>query len=90
MNVPFSSLVFLLVLSIDCGSPQEYSILRVSPSLKDWISKLVERALTALIPTPFKPTDFLKASESYFAPVLIFEEQSNSFSRGIPDRDPEP
>ena len=28
--------------------------------------------------------DFLKASESYFAPVLILEEQSSIFSNGIP------
>ena len=32
------------------------------------------------MPTPFRPTDFLNASESYLAPVLIFEEQSKSFS----------
>ena len=50
----------------------------------DELSKLSDKAFTALIPTPFKPTDFLKASESYFAPVFILDEASTSLPKGIP------
>ena len=35
MKVPFASELFLFFLSTDKGLPQEYSILLVSPSLKD-------------------------------------------------------
>ena len=46
--------------------------------------KLEESALTALVPTPFKPTDFLNALESYFPPVFILDTTSTTFPRGIP------
>ena len=46
--------------------------------------KLDDKAFTALIPTPFSPTDFLKALESYLAPVFMREETSSSFPNGIP------
>ena len=45
---------------------------------------LDDKALTALIPTPFRPTDFLNAFESYLPPVFILEETSFTLSRGIP------
>jgi hypothetical protein len=35
-----------------------------------------------LVPTPFNPTDFLKASLSYLAPVLIFETTSTTLPNG--------
>ncbi len=41
-------------------------------------------AFTALVPTPFRPTAFLKALESYLPPVSIFETTSTTFPRGIP------
>ena len=44
----------------------------------------VERALTALMPTPLSPTDFLNALESYFPPVFMREETSTSLPRGTP------
>ena len=54
------------------------------PSLIDFILKYEDRALAALVPTPFKPTDFLNTLESYLAPVLILETQSITFPSGIP------
>ena len=56
----------------------------LSPSRKASILKLIDNAFTALIPTPFNPTDFLKALESYFAPVFIFEATSINLPNGIP------
>ena len=64
--------------------PLENSSALVSPSRQAWISKKSESALTALMPTPLRPTDFLNASLSYFAPVLIWAAQSNS----LPERNP--
>ena len=40
--------------------------------------------MTALMPTPFNPTDFLNATESYFAPVFIFEAHSSTLPNGMP------
>ena len=54
------------------------------PSRYDWMKKLDDKAFTALIPTPFNPTDFLKALESYLPPVFIFDDTSRTLSRGIP------
>ena len=59
-------------------SPFANSIALVLPSRNAWTSKNEESALTALIPTPFNPTDFLNASESYFAPVLIRAAQGSA------------
>ena len=56
----------------------------ICPSRMDSTLKKELKALTALVPTPFKPTDFLKARESYLPPVLIFETQSITFPKGIP------
>ncbi len=44
----------------------------------------MERAFTALVPTPLSPTDFLKARESYFPPVFILETTSTTLPNGIP------
>ena len=84
MLVPFSSVVFLSFLSCLSTSPRAKSMQRVAPSRKASIRNSVDNALTAFMPTPLRPTDFLKASESYFAPVLILEAQSISFPRGMP------
>ena len=65
-------------------SAREKRIDFVFPSRNAWISKWSDSAFTALIPTPFRPTDFWNASESYFAPVLIFAAQSISLPNGIP------
>ena len=54
------------------------------PSLIDWTSKDDDRALTAFVPTPFKPTDFLNARVSYFPPVFILETTSTTLPSGIP------
>ena len=43
-----------------------------------------DNALTAFVPTPFKPTAFLNALVSYLPPVLILETQSKTFPSGIP------
>ena len=64
--------------------PFENSTSLLLPSLIDLILKYDDRALTALDPTPFNPTDFLNTLESYFAPVLIFETTSTTFPKGIP------
>ena len=55
-----------------------------SPSRKDCTLKKSESAFTALVPTPFSPTDFWNAPESYLPPVLILETQSITFPSGIP------
>ena len=54
------------------------------PSLVDSTLKKVDKAFTAFVPTPFNPTDFLKAFESYFPPVFILETTSTTFPSGIP------
>ena len=53
-------------------------------SRTDSTTKEEESALTALVPTPFRPTDFLNARESYFPPVFILETTSTTFPKGIP------
>ena len=56
----------------------------VLPSRYDCTLKVELKALTAFVPTPFNPTDFLKALESYFPPVFILLTQSFTFPKGIP------
>ncbi len=46
--------------------------------------EMLLNAFTALIPTPFNPTDFLKALLSYFAPVFILLETSTTLPSGTP------
>ena len=65
-----------------CSNSAEADLLsRVDSTLKK-----DDKALTALVPTPFSPTDFLKALESYFPPVFIFETTSTTLPKGIPLR----
>ena len=66
------------------NSPLEKSTSFFCPSLTEKTLKDSERAFTAFVPTPFKPIDFLKASESYFPPVLIWETHSKTLPNGIP------
>jgi hypothetical protein len=54
------------------------------PSRKAWISKNSLKAFTALMPTPLRPTERLKTSLSYFAPVLICAAHSMSLPSGMP------
>ena len=75
IDVPFLSSVFLILSSTTVFPFSNWACF-ISPSLKDSIWNFVDKAFTALSPTPFNPTDFWKASESYFPPVLIFETQS--------------
>ena len=81
--VPFTSLDEVIS-EIIFLSPFEKSRHISFLSLKDLILNFSDNALTAFIPTPFNPTDFLNTSESYFPPVLILETQSSTFPRGIP------
>ena len=46
--------------------------------------EIAAQRITALIPTPFNPTDFLKALLSYFAPVFILLETSTTLPSGTP------
>jgi hypothetical protein len=46
--------------------------------------KRCESAFTALVPTPFKPTENWKTSSLYLPPVLICETQSTSLPSGMP------
>ena len=68
----------------DLRSPKLNKALLLCLSRLDSTIKLEESAFTALVPTPFKPTDFLKALESYLPPVFILETTSTTFPKGIP------
>ncbi len=65
-------------------SPVENSAAFNLFSRTDSTLKKEESALTALVPTPFNPTDFLKARVSYFPPVFILETTSTTFPSGMP------
>ena len=54
------------------------------PSRTDSTLKEEDKAFTAFVPTPFRPTDFLKALVSYFPPVFIRETTSTTLPSGIP------
>ena len=63
-----------------CSNSAEADLLsRVDSTLKN-----DDNAFTAFVPTPFRPTDFLKAFESYLPPVFIFETTSTTLPSGIP------
>ena len=47
-------------------------------------SKRLESALTALVPTPFRPTENWKTSSLYLPPVLIWLTHSITLPRGMP------
>ena len=57
---------------------------RVLPSRTDCTLKYCDKAFTALVPTPFSPTDFLKARVSYFPPVFILDTASIILPSGMP------
>ena len=69
-----------LFIKFPCSNSAEADLL----SLLDSTLKKDDKAFTALVPTPFKPTDFLNAFESYFPPVFILETTSTTFPSGIP------
>ena len=83
------TLVPLLLELSEMGScnvrfPNSNSALVIWLSRTDSTLKIEDNALTAFVPTPLSPTDFLKAWESYFPPVFILETTSTTFPRGIP------
>ena len=82
-KVPLASVVLVsLVSSISCPFLKLADL--CFPSLKAVTKKSSLKAFTALVPTPFKPTDFWNALLSYFAPVLILLTTSTIFPSGIP------
>ena len=81
--VPFLSATPLSLVS-EISSPAAKRTVRASPSRTLRIVNALESAFTALMPTPFSPTDFLNAFESYLAPVFIFEATSTSLPSGMP------
>ena len=83
ISVPFLS-VESTSLKSSVIRPCENSAIFALPSRIDFTLKNSESALTALVPTPFKPTDFLNAFESYLPPVFILETASTTFPKGIP------
>ena len=66
------------------NSPRLNTARLIFPSLIDSTLKYSDSALTAFVPTPLSPTDFLNALESYFPPVFIFDTQSTTLPKGIP------
>ena len=68
------------LVKLPCENSAEALLLsRVDSTLKN-----DDNAFTAFVPTPFNPTDFLNALESYFPPVFILETTSTTFPNGIP------
>ena len=70
--------------SSETSRPRRNFAVRYFPSRQLVTSKSPERALTALVPTPFSPTENWKTSSLYFPPVLIWLTQSTSLPRGMP------
>ena len=54
------------------------------PQTKFVTSKALDRAFTALVPTPFSPTENWNTSSLYLPPVLISLTQSISLPSGMP------
>ena len=81
--VPFLLVVFSMLQS-SITEPRLHIIFLTSPSLIASAINFSDNALTAFIPTPLRPTDFLNTFESYLAPVFIFVTQSKSLPNGIP------
>ena len=67
-----------------CSTPRSKVAVRTLPSRYELTVKRELSALTAFTPTPFRPTLFLKAFESYFPPVLSTLTASMSFPWGMP------
>ena len=59
--------------------PRLHITFLTSPSLTASAINFSDNALTAFIPTPLRPTDFLNTFESYLAPVFIFVTQSKVY-----------
>ena len=74
----------LTTLKSSISSPLEKSTSFFWPSLIEKTLNDSDNAFTAFVPTPFKPIDFLNASESYLPPVFIWETHSKTFPSGIP------
>ena len=83
ISVPFFSVVTSSLKSSEI-TPPENSATFTFPSRTDFTMKYSESALTAFVPTPFNPTDFLNALLSYFPPVFILETASTTLPKGIP------
>ena len=83
MRVPLR-LVVDSTFASSVSSPSSKPARFIWPSRTLSTTNSVLSAFTALVPTPFKPTDFLKARLSYLPPVLIFETQSTTFPSGMP------
>ena len=67
-----------------CSSPLAKVTVRASPSRTERAVNSLESILTALTPTPFRPTVFLKAEPPYLPPVFISETAAASDLRGMP------
>ena len=83
MNVPFFSPTPLSHRSL-CSMPWEKVTVRASPSRTERAVKALESMFTALTPTPFRPTVFLKAVPPYLPPVFISETAAASDLSGMP------
>ena len=82
-KVPLASVVLTSLVSL-INTPFLKVAVLCLPSLNAVTKKSSLSAFTALVPTPFKPTDFWKALLSYLAPVLILLTTSTIFPSGIP------
>ena len=83
MRVPFR-LVVDSTFASSVSSPNSKPARLIWPSRTLSTTNSVLSALTAFVPTPLRPTDFLKARLSYFPPVLILDTQSTTLPRGMP------
>ena len=83
MKVPFFSRTPLSHLSLT-SSPLAKVTVRASPSRTERAVNSPESVLTALTPTPFRPTVFLKAEPPYLPPVFISLTAAASDLRGMP------
>ena len=83
MRVPLR-LVVDSTLASSVSSPRTKPARLIWPSRTLSTTNSVLNAFTALVPTPFRPTDFLNARLSYLPPVLILDTQSTTFPKGMP------
>ena len=84
MNVPFFSSTPVSQRSL-CSSPQAKVTVWASPSRTERAVNSLESMFTALTPTPFSPTVFLKAlPSSYLPPVFMTLTAGASILSGMP------
>ena len=83
MKVPFFSCTPLSQRSL-CSIPLAKVTVWASPSRTERAVNSLESMFTALTPTPFRPTVFLKASPPYLPPVFISLTAAESDFRGMP------